>query len=229
MPKDTFYNLPVGKREQILDIAINEFAENAYDAASISKIVRKAGIAKGSFYQYFDDKKDLYRYLVLLGTQEKLKLLEELPAPDPGSQLFSYFRWQFLSAVYFEVRQPGLAKIAFRAFIEEIPFPEMSEELRRRGSTQFFKQLLTQGIHHGDVALWVDPDMAAFVMEALFYQFGKYFIKRLGITEEDFEKEQIYKNKDAQQLLSNLMDIVEAGMKHDPDQRLKFLTRGIRR
>lgn len=229
MPKDTFYNLPDEKRKYIVDLAIAEFAENAYDAASISKIVRKAGIAKGSFYQYFEDKKDLYRYLVLLGTEEKLKLLEELPAPDPGSQLFSYFRWQFLSSVYFEVRQPGLAKIAFRAFIEEIPFPDMTEELRRRGSTQFFKQLITQGIHHGDIALWVDPDMAAFVLEVIFYQFGKFFIKRLGLTEKDFENKQIYMDKEAQELLSNLMDIIEAGMKHDPDQRLKFLTRSIRR
>jgi AcrR family transcriptional regulator len=228
MPKETFFNLPETKREQITDIAISEFAKNTYDTASISNIVRIAGIAKGSFYQYFDDKKDLYQYLIELGTQRKLDSLKELPAPDPGAQLFAYLRWQFLSAVYFEIRYPRLARIAFRAFVEEVPFPEMIEELRRRGTTQFFKQLIAQGLIHGDVALWIDPDMGAFVLEALYYQFGKYFIKRLNLTEENFDHKQIYKDKEAQQLLNNLMDILEAGMKHNPDQRLKFVTRGLR-
>ena len=59
MPKETFLNLPEEKRNRILDAAIQEFAANPYDVASISNIVRKVGIAKGSFYQYFEDKKDL--------------------------------------------------------------------------------------------------------------------------------------------------------------------------
>jgi AcrR family transcriptional regulator len=229
MPKETFDNLPEEKKGRILEVAITEFADNAYEAASISKIVRKAGIAKGSFYQYFEDKKDLYIYLVELGTQEKLKSLSELPSPDPNSQLFGYLRWQFLSAVYFEIRKPGLARIAYRAFVEEMPFPEMIEELRRRGTTQFFKQLIAQGLLHGDVAYWIDPKMASFVLEAVYYQLGKYLINRLNLTQDNFRSEQIYNNKEIQQLLDNLMDILEAGMKQDPDQRLKFLTRGIKR
>jgi TetR/AcrR family transcriptional regulator len=64
MPKPTFFNLTDDKRQRLIDLAIEEFAENDYDLASISKIVAQAGIAKGSFYQYFEDKKDLYQYLL---------------------------------------------------------------------------------------------------------------------------------------------------------------------
>ena len=59
MPKITFFNLPDEKRQLILDIAIDEFAENDFANVSISRIVARAGIAKGSFYQYFEDKDDL--------------------------------------------------------------------------------------------------------------------------------------------------------------------------
>ena len=45
MPNQTFFNLPDAKREQILQIAIDEFAENDTDSASISRIVARAGIA----------------------------------------------------------------------------------------------------------------------------------------------------------------------------------------
>lgn len=223
MPKDTFNNLPKEKQDRILNIAIAEFANNPYDVASVSNIVRKAGIAKGSFYQYFEDKKDLYRYLIELGTEEKLQLIKELPTPNPSMGLFGYMRWQFLSVVFFEVRRPQLAQITFRAYVEEIPFPEMREELRRRGTTQFFKQLISQGIIHGDVAAWVDPDMAAFIMEVVFYQFGNYFIDRLGLREQEIIDQRIFENEEAQQLLDNLMDIIEAGMKRDPQQRKNLL------
>ena len=219
MPKNTFLNLPEEKRVKIIDIAIKEFAAHPYNVASISKIVRRAGIAKGSIYQYFENKKDLYQYLVKLSSDEKLKLIKDLPAPDHSSGLFGYMRWQFLSEVYFEIRHPDMAKIAFRAFVEGDPFPEMTEELRRRGTTQFFKQLVSQGIKHGEVEPWVDPDMAAFIMEGIFYQFGRYFIRRLNLTEQDFIDRNLYVDQEAQHVLSNLMDIIEAGMQQDPEQR----------
>jgi AcrR family transcriptional regulator len=60
MPKPTFFNLPEAKRLLIIDTSLEEFASNTYDKASLSQIVLKAGIAKGSMYQYFNDKEELY-------------------------------------------------------------------------------------------------------------------------------------------------------------------------
>ena len=51
MPTQTFWNLPSEKRDALIAIAVEEFASNDYDAASISRIVARAGIAKGSIYQ----------------------------------------------------------------------------------------------------------------------------------------------------------------------------------
>ena len=132
-------------------------------------------------------------------------------------------RWQFLAQVFFELERPYLAKLLYRAFIEEIPFPDMTEELRRRGTTQFFKQLFSQGILHGKVAPWVDPDVAGFLTEVVFYQFGKYFIDRLNLTKDDFNNHAVYERQDVQALLTSLMDILEAGIKRDPDQPVNFL------
>ncbi|MFU8827399.1 MAG: TetR/AcrR family transcriptional regulator, partial [Brevefilum sp.] len=196
-----------------------EFAVNPYRSASISSIVKKADIAKGSFYQYFEDKKAFYRYLVAYATDEKLTIIKALPSPNSSSDIFGYIRWQFLAQVYFELHRPQLAQLLFRAFIEEIPFPDMTEELRRKGTTQFFKQLLTQGMVHGSVSPWVDPDVAAFVTEAVFYQFGRYFIHRLQLTVDVFTEQSIMENQEVQDLLNNLMDILEAGIKRDPHLR----------
>ena len=64
MPKQTFYKLPQEKQERILAAAKREFTQVRYSDASINQIIRDAGIPRGSFYQYFDDKVDLVAVLV---------------------------------------------------------------------------------------------------------------------------------------------------------------------
>jgi len=44
-------------KEQILDAAINLFKTKGYDKTSITEITKEVGIAKGTFYNYFDSKK----------------------------------------------------------------------------------------------------------------------------------------------------------------------------
>lgn len=60
MPKKTFYNLPEEKRAKIIASAKEEFSRVPIHEASIKNIVEKSGIARGSFYQYFDSKEDLF-------------------------------------------------------------------------------------------------------------------------------------------------------------------------
>lgn len=51
-------------RRKLLDAAAAEFAENGFHAGSISAITRRAGVALGSFYTYFDSKDAIFRALV---------------------------------------------------------------------------------------------------------------------------------------------------------------------
>ena len=55
-----------GRRTQqaILDAAALEFGERGFHEASISGITRRAGVALGSFYTYFDSKDAVFRALV---------------------------------------------------------------------------------------------------------------------------------------------------------------------
>ena len=71
MPRQTFFNLPEDKRNPIIDLALDEFSKYDYKNASISRIVARAGIAKGSLYQYFEDNRDLFLYLVEISGQAK--------------------------------------------------------------------------------------------------------------------------------------------------------------
>ena len=56
----TFENLPEEKKNRILRAARAEFLRYPYEKTSINRILAEAEVPKGSFYQYFDDKADLF-------------------------------------------------------------------------------------------------------------------------------------------------------------------------
>lgn len=62
MPTETFFNLSKEKQERILKAAEQEFSRVGLNEASIARVIKEADISRGSFYQYFDDKEDLYYY-----------------------------------------------------------------------------------------------------------------------------------------------------------------------
>ena len=64
MPSDTFLRLNDDKKKKLLEASFKEFSLNNFNDVSINRIIKEAGISRGSFYMYFVDKKDLYFYLL---------------------------------------------------------------------------------------------------------------------------------------------------------------------
>ena len=64
MPTNTFFRLPEEKRQRLLDAAWGEFTRVSYVDVSINRIIQQAHIPRGSFYQYFSDKEELFYYLL---------------------------------------------------------------------------------------------------------------------------------------------------------------------
>lgn len=64
MPKQTFFNLPEDKKQTLIRAAKREFSRVPLYEASISNIIKSAGIPRGSFYQYFEDKEDTFYFLL---------------------------------------------------------------------------------------------------------------------------------------------------------------------
>ncbi|HML36343.1 MAG TPA: TetR/AcrR family transcriptional regulator [Bacillota bacterium] len=61
---ETFEKLPESKRQQILQVCIEEFVLNGYVNTSTNTIVSRLGISKGVLFLYFKNKKNLYLYIV---------------------------------------------------------------------------------------------------------------------------------------------------------------------
>lgn len=71
MPKQTFFNLPEEKKQNLIAAAEMEFSKVPLMKASVANIIKTAGIPRGSFYQYFENIEDLYMYLLELETEKR--------------------------------------------------------------------------------------------------------------------------------------------------------------
>jgi len=78
MPTKAFYNLDKNKQKLLLDAAKHEFSENFYEDASINKIIKEINMPRGSFYLYFENKEDLYLYILELYLKEFKRILLDL-------------------------------------------------------------------------------------------------------------------------------------------------------
>lgn len=63
MPRSTWHNLDADRRDRVLAAAMAEFGRHGYSGGSLNVIAREAGVAKGSLFQYFGDKFDLFAYV----------------------------------------------------------------------------------------------------------------------------------------------------------------------
>jgi AcrR family transcriptional regulator len=182
MPTETFFNLPDDKRRMILDLAIEEFADNDYHIASISRVVARAGIAKGSFYQYFADKQDLYLYLLQMAADEKTSFLQASPPPDPEAGFYDMLRWMFHIGFDFEFSNPRLAKIGYRAVYGDAPLPEETAAVLRGSNTAFFGPMVQLGQARGEIDPALPADLVAMMVYGLLSQLGDYLLKRTDMT-----------------------------------------------
>jgi AcrR family transcriptional regulator len=166
MPTPTFARLPAARRDRLVAEAIAEFAERSYTEASLSRIARRSGIAKGSFYQYFANKLDLYRYL--LGEEAARRKREFIGAIDFGGEFWAAFEQFVERGMAFLVVNPGLARLAAAA-ADPTALPEVRglHHAICDAATAELRALLERGARSGAIARGVDLDAATRLVSAV--------------------------------------------------------------
>ena len=213
MPNKTFFNLSASKRKNLIDIALKEFASQNYNSASVSRIVREAGIAQGSLYQYFANKKDLYLYLLDLLTKTKSSFLQN-NRPLEAMDFFEYLGWIFETSLQFDITYPAFSRLAYRAFYGGVPFKDPVLDRAKQTSAEFMCQMVLEGIERGDIDDNLDPDLVVFVVETLSNGVTQYIPKKLGVSSKKLAEEGVdsLDTDLAKELFSDLIQILKFGL-----------------
>lgn len=78
MPKKMFFNISIEKQNMILKVAMEEFTTKSFDEVSVSSIIKKAKISRGSFYTYFNNLEELFDFLFSKIREKRLYYAKEL-------------------------------------------------------------------------------------------------------------------------------------------------------
>jgi AcrR family transcriptional regulator len=86
-PDDKIPRTERGRRtlRKLLDASAIEFGEKGFHEASVSSITRRAGVALGSFYTYFDSKDALFRALVADMSDNVMRSARSALSEDMGA------------------------------------------------------------------------------------------------------------------------------------------------
>lgn len=80
-----------GRKDQLLDAALAEFIENGYAAVGVKEITARADVSHGTFYNYFDNRRQMLSVLVDREFADLLAVfdsaLTELPKPCTEASL----------------------------------------------------------------------------------------------------------------------------------------------
>lgn len=212
-----------------LDLLIAEkFATHAYAHVNYGEIQAESGLDPEQFKAAFPDKPALWAHALTLMQEAKTAVLASVTPPSTSLDPFAYLRWMFQIAVLFELRHPQLARIEERLFNDPESFPPADPEADTPIlGTESFRVFLTQGILHDDIATWVDTEMAARLLTALYHSTARYLIDRMGEQAQslaDGSVDIVY-DPFTQDLFDTLMDLLEAGMARDPQIRKDFFSK----
>ena len=198
MPKDTFFNLDEIKRHRIVDAAIEEFGGLHYDKVTINGIVKSAGIPKGSFYQYFENKDDLYIYLFTNLASNKMDLFDSLKSRIPELDFRDYMMEYIMLLKKAEIGNDKMLKLK-KEFLEECPQHIKKEILKREmpRSLNTFESIIDSYVAKGEFSKDLNTKTAAYVTV-------------MGIS--NLEHYNFEESENVMDVLSSIIDFLASGM-----------------
>ncbi|HSR11725.1 MAG TPA: TetR/AcrR family transcriptional regulator [Thermodesulfobacteriota bacterium] len=200
MPKSTFQHLPDEKRERILRAATQLFAERGFNRTDMDEIAKRSEVAKGSLYNYFCSKDDLFVHVCRDAiARSRRATWGEVQGDWDIYQVVDHI---FRRHVIFEFSYPEYHRLhlnfsssRMERFADKLGLESEQHTSRR------LKELLKKGIRQGIIRRDLDVAMTAFMINSLYILFmaslvSRYYqirMKEYLDIEEDFTPETVEK------------------------------------
>lgn len=145
------------RKQQLLDHAATLFAERGYADTRVLDIVQAAGVAKGLFYWYFENKEALFRELVELNRLNLRRAQAE--AIDPASEPLARIRQGAEASVRYMARYANFFSLLEVENLEK----QFADELRKGTDvhTADVATIIRAGVADGTIRD-EDPSVAAY-------------------------------------------------------------------
>lgn len=166
MPTQTFHNLKLSKKEKIIEAITDELSRTTYDNINIQNIIKQASIPRGSFYQYFNDKDDMYHYFMTYIGQTKMIYFKDIFTITDKS-FIERVEALYLAGLNFKRDYPKFVKAG--EFMMSSPIYQNSDVVK-----QGFEQILSiyeSWIKHDQQLGLIRPELDSKVLASIIIDF----------------------------------------------------------
>lgn len=151
--------------EEILEAALELFAEKGYASTRMDDVAKKAGISKGTLYLYFNNKEDIFHSVIQEMITPKLQQVEAIAKEHKGSS--AELLQQLIMHWWDNVAETRLSSIPKLIISESGNFPELAEFFVNtvvKRARKLFADVIRRGINQNEFIEYDANMLARLVM-----------------------------------------------------------------
>lgn len=185
-----FKNLKSEKQELIINVATKEFVQSGFEKASTNEIVKEAQISKGSLFNYFNSKKDLYVYLIEYSIQVIEKLFKQIDLNE--TDLFKRIENIGLQKLHIQQKYPQVFDFLTSSVQEESA--EIKDTIKHKVDSIYTRgtELIYKDIDYSKFREEVDIEKAIEILNWTMFGFGDKALKQINTFENSSEFGDLY-------------------------------------
>ncbi|MDD9334563.1 MAG: TetR/AcrR family transcriptional regulator [Rickettsiaceae bacterium] len=191
------------KQKKIINASIREFVKSGFDKASTNEIVKKANISKGSLFNYFNNKKDLYTYLINYSAQILEDMYEKIDLSE--KDLFNRIDNIGLQKLYVQQNHPEIFDFLKSTIKEESPEVKVIIEQHVARIYEDGKQKIYADIDYSKFRDDIDIHKAIEILNWTMYGFAEKGLQQINSFENlsDFGEQYLKEWNVYAQILKN--------------------------
>lgn len=209
MPKRTFNRLDDDKKEKVMRAAIGEFQALGFENAKIEVIAQNAGVAKGSIYQYFDDKKELFLYSITWALEYFMKVIDR-QTPLKDMDVYDYFLSGSRERFELLKREPLL--VAFSMDVASGKYGSLAKEANRelnRIGEEYELRLIANGKKRGTIRDDLDDKTLLLFFQGVTEKFSMEIMERANEFSYEPTEDQF---REMEKMMKNMVSLLKQGM-----------------
>ena len=204
MPTDTFYNLKPDKKRRVIDATLKELSTHPYEHVNLANIIRDSNIARGSFYQYFIDKDDLYMYFITYISEIKQSVYKDIFDLNSDISFLDRYKKLYLRGYDFFEQYPNHVKAGY--YVTQSSLFKSSDLYKKSVDvgTKFFEQLINIDKERNIIRKSIDSKVLA--------EFLMTYMNQISIDDYLLNKES---KKELERKISSIINMIKGGIENN--------------
>ncbi len=198
------------RKDELIGAALDEFTTKRYENASLNKIIKNAGISKGTFYYHFKDKQALYIFLHESAYKAEMEFMnshiEEFAEDYKQKDIFEKLKLNAKIGVEFAAAFPGYLKLTTMFMKEEgnkenKKIFEYLNSFREKNIEAGIEEMIADAMDAGDINSRFSMDFVTKITNYLFIHYTEIFD-----MEDNFESSKFLED------VNNFIDFLKYGL-----------------